>query len=91
MEIIANMITNNDEQIQFLELVRDTMSKIKDEIPHLESWPEAKGYLGGSTFVLRQMSRMLPPNLHKDILQYLDSETKLSNGLIDRLTKERLL
>jgi len=85
------MITNHDEQIQFLELVRDTMSKIKDEIPHMESWTEAKGYLGGSTMVLRTMSQMLPPNLHKEIIQYLDSETKLSNGMIDRLTRERLL
>ena len=84
-------MTNYDDQVQFLELIRDTMSKIKDEIPHLESWPEAEGYLNGSTFVLRLMSQMLPPNLSKDISQYLDSEIKLSNEMIDRLRREGLL
>ncbi len=85
------MITNYDDQVQLLELIRDTMSKIKDEIPHLESWSEAEGYLNWSTFVLRLISQMLPPKLDKDVVKHLDSEIKLSNEMIDRLRRGGIL
>ena len=85
------MITNFDEQAQFVDLMIQTMSKIADKIPHLESGSEARGYLNYSTFALKLMSQMLDTDFRREVLRQLDEETKSSNELIDRLMAKRLL
>lgn len=86
------MITNYDEQVQLLELVIRMLTKISDEIPHLESVAEARGYVNGAITPLRFISeKMLSPDLFKEINRYIDSETKGFNAMIDSLGKKGLL
>lgn len=86
------MITNYDEQVQLIELVIGILSQISDEIPHLESVTEARGYINGATTSLRFISeKMLPPDLFKEINRYIDSEIKGFNTMIDDLGKKGLL
>lgn len=87
------MATNNEpfklsdyEQVEFIKLADIRMKQIKESIPQIDTADEAKAFFIGATGTLTFLAeKLLSPDVYNDLEEYINSETKTINEMIDRL------
>jgi hypothetical protein len=79
---------SDDEQVEFIKLAGERMQIVKDSIPQIETANEAQSFAIGSAGTLTFLSeKLLSPDVHNDLEDYISSEMKSINSMIDRLRK----
>ena len=82
------MILKHEEQIEFIKLAGKRMQIVKDSIPQIETANEAQSFAIGSAGTLTFLAeKLLSPDVYNDLEDYISSEMKSINNMIERLRK----
>ena len=82
------MRLKHEEQIEFIKLAGERMQIVKDSIPQIETANEAQSFAIGSAGTLAFLSeKLLSPDVHNDLEDYISFEMKSINKMIERLRK----
>lgn len=77
-----------EEQIEFIKLAGERMQIVKDSIPQIETANEAQSFAIGSAGTLTFLSeKLLSPDVHNDLEDYISSEMKSISNMVERLRK----
>jgi hypothetical protein len=80
------MVLTDREQEEFLTLLGERLSQVKDAIPYIETTYEAKSFVIGSIGTLRYLAeKLLSPDTYSIVDKHIESETKIINSIIERL------
>lgn len=79
------LILRDEEQIEFIKLAGARMQIVKDSIPYIDTDAEAKSFIIGSAGTLTFLAeKLLSPDVYKDLEDYIKSETRSANEMVDR-------
>lgn len=79
---------SDDEQVEFIKLAAARMQTVKESIPQIDTADEAKSFVIGSAGTLTFLAeKLLSPDVYNDLDDYINSETKVINDIIERLRR----